>query len=136
LTLLLDVGHNPHAAEYLAQLLAARPLRGKRLAVFGLLADKDLVGVLKPLQAEIADWAVVDLPTERSRSALQIKTELLSLGAQVESYSDVATALQAQCARATVEDEIVLFGSFYCVAQALEWLADSSVQEIDDGVAR
>ena len=135
LTLLLDVGHNPHAAEYLAQLLAARPLRGKRLAVFGLLADKDLAGVLKALQDEIADWAVVDLPTERSRPAAELKAALLSLGARVESYPHVAAALQAQCAQATTEDEIVLFGSFYCVAQALEWLACNSVQGVGNGFA-
>jgi dihydrofolate synthase/folylpolyglutamate synthase len=39
--LLLDVGHNPHAAEFLARRLASqRPPVGKRLAVFGLLATR------------------------------------------------------------------------------------------------
>ena len=136
LTLLLDVGHNPHAAEYLAQQFAARPLRGKRLAVFGLLADKDLLGVLQALRGEIADWAVVDLPTARSRPAAELKAALQTLGAQVESYPDVAAALQAQCAQATAEDEILLFGSFYCVAQALEWLACNAAQEVVNGFAR
>jgi dihydrofolate synthase/folylpolyglutamate synthase len=136
LTLLLDVGHNPHAAAYLAQLLAARPLRGRRLAVFGLLADKDLPGVLKALQDQVEDWAVADLPSERSRPAAEIKAALLNLGAQVESYPDVAAALQAQCTQATAEDEILLFGSFYCVAQALEWLACSTAQEVGNGFAR
>jgi dihydrofolate synthase/folylpolyglutamate synthase len=42
LTLLLDVGHNPHAAEYLAQRLANRGLPGKRLTVFIRFADKGL----------------------------------------------------------------------------------------------
>ncbi len=135
LTLLLDVGHNPHAAEYLARLLAARPLSGKRYAVFGLLADKDLIGVINALQDEIADWAVADLPAQRSRPATEIKSALLNLGAQVESYPDVAAALLAQCAQASAEDEIVLFGSFYCVAQALEWLACASAQEVGNGFA-
>ncbi|XBG33903.1 hypothetical protein ABH853_07095 [Pseudomonas sp. 13.2] len=61
--LLLDVGHNPHAAQYLARRLAARPLKGRRLAVFGLLADKDLEGVIAPLQGLIDDWAVAPLDT-------------------------------------------------------------------------
>jgi dihydrofolate synthase / folylpolyglutamate synthase len=135
LTLLLDVGHNPHAAEYLAQLFVARPLRGKRLAVFGLLADKDLLGVLKAVHGEVDDWAVVTLPTERARSAAELKAALLTLGAQVESFPDVAAALQAQCAQAAAEDEILLFGSFYCVAQALEWLACNSAQEAVNGFA-
>ncbi|MBX9754335.1 MAG: bifunctional tetrahydrofolate synthase/dihydrofolate synthase [Pseudomonadaceae bacterium] len=136
LTLLLDVGHNPHAAEYLAQLLASRPVPGKRLAVFGLLADKDLSGVLNALRDEVQDWAVVNLPTERARPAAEIKAALLNLGAQVEAYADVATALQAQCAQATAEDEILVFGSFYCVAQALEWLACVAAREVGNGFAR
>ncbi|OHC28989.1 MAG: bifunctional folylpolyglutamate synthase/dihydrofolate synthase [Pseudomonadales bacterium RIFCSPLOWO2_12_59_9] len=136
LTLLLDVGHNPHAAEYLAQLLASRPVPGKRLAVFGLLADKDLSGVLNALRDEVQDWAVATLPCERSRPAAEIKAALLNLGAQVEAYADVAAALQTQCTQATAEDEILVFGSFYCVAQALEWLACSAAQEVGNGFAR
>ncbi len=52
LNLLLDVGHNPHAAEYLAQRLSRIAPVGRRLAVFGLLADKDLEGVVAPLLGE------------------------------------------------------------------------------------
>ena len=37
LQLLLDVAHNPHAAEYLAQRLQSRPVKGRRLAVLGVL---------------------------------------------------------------------------------------------------
>lgn len=136
LTLLLDVGHNPHAAEYLAQLLADHPVPGKRLAVFGLLADKDLSGVVNALQDEVHGWAVANLPSERSRSAAEIKAALLNVGAHVEAYADVAAALQAQCVQATAEDEILVFGSFYCVAQALEWLACSAAQEVGNGFAR
>ncbi|MGE8497451.1 MAG: bifunctional tetrahydrofolate synthase/dihydrofolate synthase [Pseudomonas sp.] len=135
LTLLLDVGHNPHAADYLAQRLSARPVAGKRLAVFGLLADKDLPGVVRPLLEEIADWAVVTLPTERSRSADELQAHLRLQGANVQAYGDVHAALLAQCARATADDEILLFGSFYCVAEALEWLARHAKGEMQDGFA-
>ena len=69
LNLLLDVGHNPHAAQYLARRLTERPPRGRRLAVFGLLGDKDLSGVIEPLLGLVAQWAVAPLPTPRSRSA-------------------------------------------------------------------
>lgn len=135
LTLLLDVGHNPHAAEYLAQRLAARPPRGKRLAVFGLLADKDLAGVITPLLAEVADWAVAALPTSRTRPAAELQAYLHKRGAQVTAYIDVPTALQAQCVQASAEDEILLFGSFYCVAEALDWLARHAKGEVQDGFA-
>jgi dihydrofolate synthase/folylpolyglutamate synthase len=126
LHVLLDVGHNPHAAVFLAQRLNQRPVKGKRLAVFGLLSDKDLDGVLSELTACFDSWAVAPLPTPRSRSAQEIAEALQNLGAVVTSYPSVAQALEAQCAHATADDEIVLFGSFYCVAEALEWLAGAS----------
>ncbi|MGH8353320.1 MAG: bifunctional folylpolyglutamate synthase/dihydrofolate synthase, partial [Pseudomonas sp.] len=134
LTLLLDVGHNPHAAEYLARRLASRPLNGRRLAVFGLLADKDLTGVLAALGNEVQHWAVAPLPTARTRPAAELEAALLNRGACVTAYADVATALEGQCAQATADDEILLFGSFYCVAEALGWLAQVK-GEAGNGIA-
>ncbi|MFG0581773.1 bifunctional tetrahydrofolate synthase/dihydrofolate synthase [Pseudomonas sp. zjy_9] len=123
LTLLLDVGHNPHAADYLAQRLQSRPVSGKRRAVFGLLADKDLPGVVAPLLGEVDEWAVAPLATPRSRPAQALAEHLQGLGAVVTLHPDVHAALDAQCERAAEGDEILLFGSFFCVAEALDWLA-------------
>ncbi|WP_263224146.1 bifunctional tetrahydrofolate synthase/dihydrofolate synthase [Pseudomonas alabamensis] len=122
LQLLLDVGHNPHAAGYLAQRLAARAPLGRRLAVFGLLSDKDLDGVIAPLTGVVDDWAVAPLESPRSRPAAELYDALKNLGATVKSHEGVDAALEAQCTQATEDDEILLFGSFFCVAQALAWL--------------
>ncbi|RMW22632.1 Folylpolyglutamate synthase/dihydrofolate synthase, partial [Pseudomonas syringae pv. antirrhini] len=135
LNLLLDVGHNPHAAHFLQQRLARRPVSGKRFAVFGLLNDKDLDGVVAHLAPVIADWAVAPLSTSRSRPAEDLHSALQNLGARVTSYQSVAQALDAQCAHATPDDEILLFGSFYCVAEALEWLARHTDEEAANGFA-
>lgn len=129
IALLLDVGHNPHAAAFLAQRLEQRPVAGTRLAVFGLLADKDLSGVLDALVPSISDWAVAPLPTSRTQSATQLAQALLERGASVSEYATIEQALDAQCARAESVDEILVFGSFYCVAAALEWLE----QQVGDG---
>lgn len=123
LTLFLDVGHNPHAADYLAQRLESRPPRGKRWAVFALLADKDLPGVVAPLLSLVSGWAVAPLDTPRSRSAGELAGYLQAQGAAVAQYTDVRAALEAQCEQAAEGDEILLFGSFFCVAEALDWLA-------------
>ena len=134
LDLLLDVGHNPHAAQYLARRLASHVPTGRRLAVFGLLSDKDLEGVVAPLLSSVQAWAVAPLDTPRSRSADDVQALLQNLGATVTSYASVTAALEAQCAVATAEDEILLFGSFYCVAEALEWLARRSTEEAAHGI--
>ncbi len=129
IALLLDVGHNPHAAAFLAQRLEQRPVVGTRRAVFGLLADKDLTGVLDALAPSISDWAVAPLPTPRTQSATQLAAALLERGTSVSEYATIEQALDAQCARAESVDEILVFGSFYCVAAALEWLE----QQVGDG---
>ncbi|MCW2291659.1 dihydrofolate synthase/folylpolyglutamate synthase [Pseudomonas sp. BIGb0408] len=135
LTLLLDVGHNPHAAQFLAGRLQSRPVEGERRAVFGLLADKDLPAVVAPLLGEISHWAVTPLPTERSRSAAELHGHLVACATQAEMYADVASALQAQCERAAAGDEILLFGSFFCVAEALIWLERHAQEDVQDGNA-
>lgn len=126
-SLLLDVGHNPHAAVYLAERLER--LAGRRLAVFGLLADKDLQGVLSPLLSRIDNWAVADLPTLRTRSGEALKEALVERGAQAAHYPSIAAALDAQCAAARAGDEVLVFGSFYCVAEALDWLDQARREE-------
>ncbi len=128
-SLLLDVGHNPHAAEFLAARLGAQPLAGCRLAVFGLLSDKDLHGVLHALQGQFAHWAVAPLPTPRSRPAAELQAALTNLRASVSVHQNIAAALEAQCERATADDEILVFGSFYSVAEALSWLEGQATEE-------
>ncbi|HKM38077.1 MAG TPA: bifunctional tetrahydrofolate synthase/dihydrofolate synthase [Thiopseudomonas sp.] len=122
LQLLLDVAHNPHAAQYLAQRLQTQPVKGQRLAVLGMLDDKDLAGVLTCIQSQFASWAVAALPSPRSCKAEQLEGQLQHSGASVMAYPSIAAAIEAQCALATEDDQIVIFGSFFTVAEALKWL--------------
>ncbi|EIK53719.1 folylpolyglutamate synthetase [Stutzerimonas stutzeri TS44] len=133
LSLLLDVAHNPHAASYLASYLEQQPSPG-RLAVFGLLADKDLAGILDVLLPYVSEWAVAPLASPRSRPAAELYAALAARKATVNAYASLAQALEAQCERAREQDEILLFGSFYCVAEALQWLA-THTEEAGDGAA-
>lgn len=123
LQLLLDVAHNPHAAQYLAQRLQSQPIQGRRLAVLGMLDDKDVSGVLSCIAEQFASWAVAPLPSPRSCTAENLESVLREQGASVVACDSIATAIEAQCAVADEHDQIVIFGSFFTVAQALQWLA-------------
>ncbi|MDY0248869.1 MAG: bifunctional tetrahydrofolate synthase/dihydrofolate synthase [Pseudomonas sp.] len=122
LDIMLDVAHNPHAAQYLSSCLAAQPVKGRRLAVLGVLDDKDLSGLLDCMQTHIADWAVAPLPTVRSCRVEYLHDTLDARQAVVTSYATIAQAIEAQCAQASEQDQIIVFGSFYTVAEALLWL--------------
>ncbi len=101
----------------------------------GLLADKDLEGVVAPLLPLVDSWAVAPLETPRSRTGQELAMALTNHGATVKSYASVAAALEGQCAQATADDQILLFGSFFCVGQALEWLERQALEDGVDGSA-
>ncbi|EJS90800.1 hypothetical protein AAUPMC_06832, partial [Pasteurella multocida subsp. multocida str. Anand1_cattle] len=68
--MIIDVGHNPHAALYLAEKLTAlkAKITGKIVAVCGILKDKDAQGVLSPLLPVIDEWHCVTLEGYRGQS--------------------------------------------------------------------
>ena len=118
---LLDVAHNPAASELLAEKLAANPQHGKLLAVVGLMADKDRCGVLGPLVEHVADWKVADIQgNPRAATSDQLTQDLRSLGAASTSFESVELALLAAVEAAGDYDRVLVMGSFFTVAQALE----------------
>jgi dihydrofolate synthase/folylpolyglutamate synthase len=60
-TVILDVAHNPHAARSLAENLKRMGLFRETVAVFGMLKDKDIAGVVDAVKGEISfDHTQVD----------------------------------------------------------------------------
>jgi dihydrofolate synthase/folylpolyglutamate synthase len=116
-----DVAHNPHAARALAQNLAQNLCAGRTLAVFAMLADKDIAGVVQALAPEIDHWYLADIDTVRGAKAsllheIMQKTVAPSL---LEDFTHVHDALVAACKDATKNDRIIVFGSFHTVAEVI-----------------
>ncbi|WP_341708428.1 bifunctional tetrahydrofolate synthase/dihydrofolate synthase [Halopseudomonas sp.] len=119
----LDVGHNPHAARFLAESLRADAPRN-RVAVFGLLADKDLDGVVAELRGVFSQWFAAPLPSPRSRSAQVLSAGLSAVGERVASCDSIAQAIELALDNTDPGTEVVIFGSFFCVADAILWLSE------------
>ncbi|TAM00907.1 MAG: bifunctional tetrahydrofolate synthase/dihydrofolate synthase [Paraburkholderia sp.] len=118
----LDVGHNPHAAAVLAQNLGGMGYFPYTYAVFGAMRDKDIAGVLRHLKGEIDHWCVTDLPGTRAASAEELEGTLRAAGvvdspdSSVTRYESPAAAFQDALKRAGENDRILVFGSFLTVA--------------------
>ncbi|MCY1182844.1 hypothetical protein D9M73_234230 [compost metagenome] len=69
------------------------------------------------------------MPTPRTRPASELQAALTNLHASVSVHENIAAALDAQCEQATPDDEILVFGSFYSVAEALSWLESRATGE-------
>jgi dihydrofolate synthase/folylpolyglutamate synthase len=118
---IVDVAHNPHAAKSLAQNLKSTACVGKTLAVFGMLADKDVAGVISAVHGEIDAWYLADIHSARGAKAVTLQNILIKsdIKRPIKMFDDVATALAAACIDADKNDRIIVFGSFYTVAGAM-----------------
>ncbi len=116
---ILDVAHNPHAARALAANLADLPPNGRVHAVFAMLADKDMDGVIAPLAPHVDYWHVAGLSGPRGLAGAALAGHLAAHSLEYRVYADVATAWQAACRLAGPADTIAAFGSFHTVAEVM-----------------
>lgn len=130
--LILDVAHNPAAATLLAKRLAA--LGASRVhCVFGVLADKDITGIITPLLPLVSRWHVCELPdVPRAAAAGEVAALVYNYAQSVEDaglalsdsmircYDNPEQALGGAVETSVPGDMIVVFGSFYTVAAVLK----------------
>ncbi|NJO15363.1 MAG: bifunctional tetrahydrofolate synthase/dihydrofolate synthase [Thioploca sp.] len=118
---ILDVAHNPLGAQVLNKLLLHQQLSyGKTYAVVGMLKDKDIASVFKMMQNAIDHWYVAPLNTPRSATVPQLLDYLVALGiTSIRHYPSITIAYNQACLTAQAGDRIVVFGSFYSVAEVL-----------------
>jgi dihydrofolate synthase/folylpolyglutamate synthase len=122
----LDVAHNPAAATHLVAKLTADKQAGDIHVVLAMLADKDATGVVAQLASCITGhWILADLVTNRALSAAELSSivDLFNVNA-IDQTKDVANALSQVLLSSEAGDRIVVTGSFYTVAAALEWFKD------------
>jgi dihydrofolate synthase/folylpolyglutamate synthase len=118
----LDVAHNPHAARAFAAALGAMGFFPETHAVFGMLADKDVGGVVDAVRGRVDRWYVGPLPGPRGASADGLANVLRQHGVADESIrccDDIGAALAVARGAAGEADRIVVFGSFLTVAAAM-----------------
>ena len=119
---LLDVAHNPDAARVLAEsldeLLGGRPLT----AVIGVLADKDVEGIVRPLTGKVSRWVAVTPDSPRALPAARLAQAVANLVDApclvLERIEDALAMLEKEKG----EDVVLVTGSFYTVGPALRRL--------------
>ena len=123
-SIVLDVAHNPHAARSLASGLGDMPFAENTLAVFAMLADKDIGSVVDAMRGRVDRWYVSAAQAERAASAAQVAEILFEkrLADRTRMFATVASALDAARRDAGPNDRIVVFGSFTTVGEALQSL--------------
>ena len=116
----LDVGHNPQAAAVLADNLSDLGPCPRTWAVFGMLSDKDIAGVVRLLAGQVNEWLVCTLPPPRGARAAVLAQALRQAGVEaVREFENPAAAYTAARGEAAEDDRIIVFGSFHTVAEVI-----------------
>lgn len=117
---MLDVGHNPHAGRYLAKKLAQLKQQNKYqkiIAVVAMLADKDISNTLMPFNDVIDDWYIAQLSVPRAASVEVMAAELTNFTDSINYFDNITQAFKIANQKAQSTDLILVFGSFYTVAE-------------------
>jgi dihydrofolate synthase/folylpolyglutamate synthase len=123
---ILDVAHNPQAAEALARTLGEHPSRGRTHAVFAMLRDKDAAGVVQQMASRVDRWYLAPTSGLRGMDAGTLQSIVQQVaavaGREEARFDAVGDALAAARSAAQPDDRIVVFGSFVTVAEAMRAL--------------
>ncbi len=120
---IIDVGHNPHAARYLAERLQAVK-KAKIFAIFSCLEDKELSGIVQPLREVIDEWHCVGLDCWRGQSGQAVFDKLVNVlpNATACVYENVDAIAPILFEQSEEQDIILVFGSFHTVADFVLFL--------------
>ena len=93
-------------------------------AVFAMLGDKDIAGVVEAVRHRIDRWFVSAAQADRAAPAAKVAGILASHdpGKPVRAFATVLAALGEARREAGANDRIIVFGSFHTVAEALRSL--------------
>jgi len=116
---ILDVAHNPAAAQVLAANLA--PAQGRTIAVAAVLEDKDWLGIIAPMADLVDDWIIGEISdSSRARKGQSLLELLYNAGQTGRLQPSVEQAFQLAVENAAATDRILVFGSFHTVAAVLK----------------
>jgi len=153
----VDVAHNPQAASALSsQLKLTETDKGKTWAIVAMLADKDITGVLENVSADIDYWCFSGLQnitrglpvqalfealpenffgqaaviiTEENRHDLALN-QCTMLSETVLLAEDVEKSCDIVLSKINNNDRIIIFGSFYTVAEAMKYFSVNNTLEL------
>ena len=118
---MLDVAHNPAAATQLATTLAGHDRR--TVAILAALDDKDLEGIVGPLDEHVDRWIAVTAGSYRALPATELARRVANATGRPCLIADSVEAALAEARREAGKDaRILVTGSFYIVGPVLQAL--------------
>lgn len=126
---ILDVAHNKQSCEHLKMKLLQSKVQGRRWAIFSMLNDKPIVEVAQLFKNLFAGWILVGLDVPRATSIQQLK-QAFEINAidNVVAFERLSQAMRYALQMTDKKDEIIVFGSFHLVGDAITHFEEAHQQ--------
>lgn len=127
--IVVDVSHNPQAAQHLAENLRSLDASikgpGKRRALIGMLRDKAIAGTIAPLLDWADEWHCIGTPGARGLQASTLAEEVRKCtGKPVLTVPDSPSALHDLLLQGRPGDALAGFGSFSLAGRLIQTIAE------------
>ncbi len=121
--IILDVAHNGDAAEQLFKNLSESK-RKRTIAVIGILEDKDVYSLVKPMKPLVDEWFCGTINNQRGMNADEIKLRISSIidKRNIHSHQSVLAAYNAAISSLKKDDRLIIYGSFYTISEILRFI--------------
>jgi dihydrofolate synthase/folylpolyglutamate synthase len=128
---LLDVGHNPEAAKTLVDYLTATFPNNRIHAIFSMMKDKDIAGVVHVIQPVIDRWFFAPLANSRAATEDVMRDVFAQSSVTAVSFghSGFSDAFNAAKNQAQLGDLLLVFGSFFLVSDCLNEFEKGKVKK-------
>jgi len=124
---ILDAAHNVAGAESLASYLRANLKKSKSVLVLGVLADKDVSGIVRPLAPLFREVVCVRAPSPRAASPKDLAAAVRSSGAKIEIVEATTEAIEQVMSRIGKDDTLVISGSLTVVGEAKGYFSHKKI---------
>ena len=135
-----DTAHNPQALTQALREFQRTPCAGRRVILFGAMLDKGLTSDLAPLLADFDHVIGLPVSLPRSRTPAEFRELFVSLGLTPGKFAelwqercsvapDMAGGLRAVAAGLQPDDQVLVTGSCFAVAEILHRIG---VKDLDE----
>ena len=129
---ILDVAHNEDSAKKLQENLNKSPVTST-IAIVGMLKDKDVYSLIKPMIDIVDKWYCVTIDSARGMNAQEIKTRMSTLVSKKKIYAcdSMQDATYKVIPQLTKDSRLIVYGSFYTVSEYLSCHKSSHIDQVN-----
>ena len=129
--IILDVAHNEDSAQKLQENLKRDPNQ-HTIAIIGILKDKDVYSLIKPMINIVDSWYCVTIDNSRGMNAREIKTRMSTLVGKdkIFTFDNIADASAIAMSNLDTDHRLIIYGSFYTVSDYLSYYESKNNNQI------